>query len=360
MSYRILRTSKRSKKVVVKFDALSKGIRHRQQITCYRSDVDHLYRRWLSTIESGNRIDLRGKRVKDLMPEYLAHAETTQRPITHKRTIHICDVLVGMIGDKVIAGINSADVEKLKWRLSVDHRDWAPATINLHLAILSGFMSWCQRQGYYDRVNPCQGKAIRNDNSRRIYLSPQDVADLLSKALAVSADFYLFVSLAAKAGLRRSEIVGLVWDEVDLDRGIILLGAERTKTKKAQVRYLTPDLVEIITKHPRISDRVLDTSAARYHWERIRPTLPDGSKLRLHDLRHVYGQTLYDSGVDISDIQHLMGHSSVRITQSRYVHHHRPDLGSKVQGLDKAFEVNGNNSGNIFSRRAVSADSTRG
>ncbi len=359
MSYKILRTSARSKKVVVKFDALVSGIRHRQQVTCYKSDVDHLYRKWLAGLESG-RSDLRGKKISDLMPEYLDSASQTQRPIIYKRTTHICSILVDMIGDRVVAGFAPADVEKLKWRLTTDHREWAPATINMYLSVLSAFFSWCQKNGHYDKINPCQGKSIRHDNSRRIYLGPQEVADLLAKAQKVSTDFYLFVALAAKAGLRRSEIVGLTWDEVDLDRGIICLSADRTKTKKSQVRYLTPDLVATLTKQPRDTDRVLDSSASRYHWQRIRHTLPDGTKLRLHDLRHVYGQTLYDSGVDISDIQHLMGHSSVRITQARYVHHHRPDLGSKVQTLDKVFEINGNNHGNNSFGRGVSADSIRG
>lgn len=43
--------------------------------------------------------------------------------------------------------------------------------------------------------------------------------------------------------------------------------------------------------------------------------------VRLHDLRHAYGTWLAESGVPLTDVRDLMGHSSLAVT-SRYAHSH--------------------------------------
>jgi len=64
-------------------------------------------------------------------------------------------------------------------------------------------------------------------------------------------------------------------------------------------------------------------------WKKIQPTLSfsvldDGSKFRFHDLRHIFAQYLLDQGVQLEDIQTLLGHQDITTTQRRYAMHARP------------------------------------
>ena len=43
-------------------------------------------------------------------------------------------------------------------------------------------------------------------------------------------------------------------------------------------------------------------------------------ELSPHELRHTYGTTLRENGVDISTIQKVMGHSDISVTAAIYVH----------------------------------------
>ena len=55
----------------------------------------------------------------------------------------------------------------------------------------------------------------------------------------------------------------------------------------------------------------------------------DGSKLRFHDLRHVYGNWLHQAGVSLDDLRVLYGHRD-RSTTDRYVTPNLKVIGEKL------------------------------
>jgi integrase len=54
-------------------------------------------------------------------------------------------------------------------------------------------------------------------------------------------------------------------------------------------------------------------------------------RIRFHDLRHSFGQFMYDSGVDIKTLKDVLGHSNVAVTDRLYV---RPSLAAQRCLLD--------------------------
>lgn len=157
--------------------------------------------------------------------------------------------------------------------------------------------------------------------------------------------------LAATTGMRRGELVGLRWEQVDLDRGELTVSenvtvadgrTHRGTTKTDRIRPLRLDPWTVSTLRAWRRQQVAELLVLGEH----RPdhdyvfTWPDGQlvhpavvtrtfgrivaraelpKLRLHSLRHAWATNALDAGVDVKDVSTRLGHSSVRTTLDIYV-----------------------------------------
>ena len=156
------------------------------------------------------------------------------------------------------------------------------------------------------------------------------------------------------SGLRRGEVLGLAWTDVDLDGGTVNVRASRvmvagqavlqTSTKSAAGRRvvpLTPTAVaalrrmrsqqaqERLAAGPAYLDGglvVVDALgrpvtprwyADAFHALSRQAGVP---VVRLHDARHAYGSHLLDQGVPLPIVSAAMGHASVDITAAVYAH----------------------------------------
>ena len=146
----------------------------------------------------------------------------------------------------------------------------------------------------------------------------------------------LALSLALYAGLRRGEICGLQWGDVDLKAGVLRIRRQRcraggeliTKTPKSRsgVRdvpidpQLLPQLKAAFRLRP--SAWVVDVMPEQItrRWNNIQRNVPISEHYRLHDLRHTYGSRLVLDGVNLRVVQYLMGHSKIDITMRVYSH----------------------------------------
>ena len=153
-------------------------------------------------------------------------------------------------------------------------------------------------------------------------------------------DYYLPIHLAVYTGLRRSEILGLRWVDVDL--------AARTLTVNQTMVAVAGDPTHINEPKTRRSRRAVAFGASTESVLRPRCNLPhaqvcaraDGSAMRpnilghgfmkiakatgigirFHDLRHTHASHLLKSGVPIHVVQARLGHSSIQTTVDTYGH----------------------------------------
>ncbi len=175
-----------------------------------------------------------------------------------------------------------------------------------------------------------------------------------AKALLAAAgghkDEALFVT-ALMCGLRRGELLGLRWQDVDLDGGRLqvrhalhrvrvdggsTLALEDVKTEKSK-RTISPLPAQVVTAlraHRVRSGRLLfptayvfttinggpiDATTLAYHFRRLltKAGLPH---FRFHDLRHSCASFLLAAGVSIKVIQEQLGHSQIATTMNTYAH----------------------------------------
>lgn len=162
-------------------------------------------------------------------------------------------------------------------------------------------------------------------------LSAQD----LSAAEGLICDD-LALSLALYAGLRRGEICGLQWGDVDLKSGVIRIRRQRcradgqmiTKTPKSRAGVrdvpISGELLPLLKSAYRLAPHawVVDVmpEAITRRWRKLQKDLQLSESYRLHDLRHTYGSRLVLDGVNLRVVQYLMGHSKIDITMRVYSH----------------------------------------
>lgn len=170
-------------------------------------------------------------------------------------------------------------------------------------------------------------------------------ADLLISEPLIRED--LSLSLALYAGLRRGEICGLQWGDVDLKAGVLRIRRQRcraggeliTKTPKSRsgVRdipidpQLLPQLKAAFRLRP--SAWVVDVMPEQItrRWNNMQRNVPISEHYRLHDLRHTYGSRLVLDGVNLRVVQYLMGHSKIDITMRVYSHCRASDAQKELQ-----------------------------
>lgn len=165
---------------------------------------------------------------------------------------------------------------------------------------------------------------------------------------------YTFIMLCCYAGLRRGEAVGLNLKNVDLDAGVIRVREQYTivggkgsvttelKTKSAMRDVpIPPILLAHLTqlKGDRTEGYIFDVDkpgtseslAASVRklcgiGEDGNPN-PNAGKDPLdfyvhpHLLRHTYATRCFEAGMDVKEVQYLLGHSSPNMTMNIYVHY---------------------------------------
>jgi integrase len=150
----------------------------------------------------------------------------------------------------------------------------------------------------------------------------------------VRADRHALFATLIYTGLRKGEVWGLTWPDVDLERRIITVRRSYTgPTKSGRHREvpLPSTLVEILKRHqkdePYGGELVFPNDAGEAYTKNgkledvLRAALARVGlrRIRLHDLRHVYGAHFVMAGGSIFDLQRNLGHHSVAFTAGTYV-----------------------------------------
>ena len=138
----------------------------------------------------------------------------------------------------------------------------------------------------------------------------------------------LLLAVMAYAGLRRSELLGLDWDDLDLSRR--LLRVRKAKGGRQRTIPIHPALAPLIVDY--YATRVPLTEQALFvgvQGKRLNDTQLDqlfrhyvaasgvGERKRVtpHTLRHVFASELLHAGANLRQIQELLGHKHLDSTQ---------------------------------------------
>jgi integrase len=223
----------------------------------------------------------------------------------------------------VAAGKSKADIKtKKRGRAIVDG---GPGTAARSLAVLGAILEWA---AHPDRkliaANPAKGVKLLKGGKRERFLSRAELARLADALAALEAEHRLSATATAAirllllTGCRKSEILSLRWESVDIERGCLHLPDSKTGAKDV---LLAAPAVKLLAELPRRGDHVLPAATSGRHytglqkdWERVR-TRAGLAGVRVHDLRHTFGSTAGEAGLNAFMIAKMLGHRQIRTTE---------------------------------------------
>jgi len=191
--------------------------------------------------------------------------------------------------------------------------------------------------------NPCSRLKIKfeNDISNEEQIHYYDKATYL-KVLELlkneSLEHRTIIETALKTGLRRSELWGLTWNDLDFDKKTLTVNKSRhklahgdmytksTKTKTSKRTIVIPDsLIELLKLYKDkyynneyiFENMSIDGVPAWFSKWQVKNNIP---RIKFHDLRHTHATLLLLQGIDLKTIQHRLGHSDISMTMNTYTH----------------------------------------
>lgn len=206
--------------------------------------------------------------------------------------------------------------------------------------------------------NPFAGVSLYPENERDRVLSDKEAAKLLTELESIppthSKERTLrdFVLLSLLTGARKSNVMSMRWDELDLKDGAWSIPAEKTKTRRAQIIPLGPIELEVLNGREQLLENteeidedcpwVFPGKGASGHmvdpgnaWETLREKLKMGD-LWLHDLRRSLASSMANTGADVSIVRAALNHTDTRTTLKAYI---RTSQEVQLQAKQKAQEA---------------------
>jgi integrase len=269
---------------------------------------------------------------------FLKHQKARLTPAAYKREDGIMAAhLRPFFGDKTrLAAIRRADVQKY-----ITHRsgEVSAASIVKELNVLKHLLGLAVEWELIG-ANPAHGvKSPKVAPGRVRYLQPTE----LHAVLKACPDWLRPIAgLAVATGMRRGEVLGLRWLDVDSKGGRIML--PQTKNGEGRIVYLNKLAQAALASLPREDAKPTDLV---FVGESITPEnvslaflracrAVSISDFRFHDLRHTAASWMRMNGADIHTVALILGHKDLRMA-ARYQHLSPAFLSDAVKLLDSAF-----------------------
>ena len=284
------------------------------------------------------------------LTEWLATSGTRLRPTTRKvYDERIRLFLIPQLGHIRLSEIKPVDVQRMHAAVLAAGR--APGTAAAIHAVLRSALNDAVRMGILDRNVASVVHAPRPAPPEMQVWSAEQVGKALK---AAQGDRYECLwRLAMTTGMRRGELLGLRWIDVDLDNALLSIrhtlyqgkgrswesGTPKTEKGRRSIA-ISPEDVAALAAH-RVRQLALQLAAAEWHETGLVFTEANGKAvnanrlrerflklivkaglpvIRFHDLRHTAASLMLAAGEHPKVVQERLGHSNISITLDRYSH----------------------------------------
>jgi integrase len=263
--------------------------------------------------------------VKDLAKDYLERHAQKKRPKSVYEDEKLLEkIILPALGKAKIIHVSRRDVETLHLQ-----HEKTPYQANRALALLSKMFSLAMAWEWCDN-NPTKGIQKYSEEKRDRWLDDKEMEKLwqVLDEYPNHPTAYVFKFLLL-TGARKGEVLNATWDQFDLEKGIWTKPSHLTKQKKTEYLPLSGEALEVLSEIQKFSSpgspylfsgRVPGEplKEVKTFWKSV---LKKASlnNIRIHDLRHTHASHLVSSGLSLSIVGRLLGHTQAATTQ-RYAH----------------------------------------
>lgn len=238
------------------------------------------------------------------------------------------------LGQKPLTELDNLTLDG--WVHSHIKSHYLPSTINKHIFFMNRMLNMACHWGFLDQ-NAFRDRKIRRlkmGDYKQRFLDRAELTRILNACRSDLHPFlYVFVKLLILTGARKGEARLAKWKDIDLTKRVWTVPiAKGGRSRRIVLSYAAIDtLLEIETVSVRLglsterddylflnphTMKPYDAFHAAWYRARERAGLPT---VRIHDLRHTFASLLINNGASIYEVQKLLGHYHVSMTE-RYAH----------------------------------------
>jgi len=255
-----------------------------------------------------------------LLPRFLERQRTRLKPRSYVETARHLQRHAKALHGSPIEAVTRRTIAA---RLAEIEKHNGPAARNRVRASLSAYFTWAAKEGYVDN-NPVAFTNKAEERARERVLSDEELRTIW--LAADDSQFGAIVKLLILTGARRSEIGGLMVDEISPTLPLITLPPARTKKGRGHIIPLSEPALSILKTLPKRTnadgtprEHVFGTivGCGYQNWSRgkvdldarIEASHGRALEFRLHDFRRSVSTALHDRfGVSPHVVEEILGH----------------------------------------------------
>lgn len=303
-------------------------------------------------MNEGTFVEPSKRLLKDWIKIWLKEYQGSKKPMTVKN--YSCTIekhVIPALGDVELRKLNNLMIQRFYNSLCSGEHPLAPKTVkNIH-GILHKALDQAVKAGEL-KTNPADNCEMPRQVKPEIKpLEPEEITRFVQN---LEGEPYKNLFLTAFfTGMRQGELLGLSWDRVDFDHGIIEIRQQLQcidgnyfleTPKHDKVRLIAPAQIVMDALREEQQKQLSYKAALGNAWQNewnlvftdetgkylVRRTVDKHYKRtleksgieehRFHDMRHTFAVSMLDAGEDLKSVQDNLGHATAAFTLSQYAH----------------------------------------
>ncbi|MFE5832758.1 tyrosine-type recombinase/integrase [Streptomyces sp. NPDC056508] len=313
------------------------------------AECDTKRRALLDKVASGTPVPTRSAKLSEWLTYWLESVVRPRRKLStyDKYEAHVRLYLSPMLGTKRLESLSVPDVRR--FLLQLEKKTTAATAKESHRVLRTALSAACREELIVRNV----AKLVEPPRAAARDLSPWSLDETLDFLAAARRDpLYAAFVLAIAMGLRRGEIVGLRWSDIDLENRVLLvrqqvqrrrgvLYNDETKGRRSRAIPLPAMCLAPLRWHRMRQKATYEATGTEWtatgyvfatctgrpveprnvHRSFVRVSEAAGLRpIRLHDARHGCATLLTAAGVAPRVVMEILGHSQISLTMDVYTH----------------------------------------
>jgi integrase len=237
-----------------------------------------------------------------------------------------------MGSETLIENIKQEDITKVIQTLTKN--GCSTSTVNRYTNVIRTMLNMAFREWGELKSPPFVIKRFKEPKGRIREISTEEEQTILNYFMQYDKDMYDLVIVLTDTGCRLSEILDLLYKDIDFNSKMIRIWKNKADEPKSVP--LTNRAYETLKRRDKQVFKCFNVDQVEKRWKKVRKVMnmEDDPEFVIHALRHTCASRLVKAGIPLRHVQKYLGHKSYSTTE-RYAHLQPDSLLVAVKVLEK-------------------------